>query len=65
MMKHCDVEVSPFDPGVYYSNKKQAGYDAFHVWRSENNFVELASSFHLYMGSRDQTQAVRLSGKSL
>jgi hypothetical protein len=35
-----------------------------YVWRSENNFVELVFSFYLYMGSRDQTQALRLSGKT-
>lgn len=30
------------------------------VWRSEVNFVELVPSFHLYVGSQDQTQTVQL-----
>lgn len=30
-----------------------------HVWRSED-FVELVFSFHFFMGSRDQTQVLRL-----
>lgn len=33
-----------------------------HVWRSVDNFVELVPSF-LLVGSRDQTQVVRLGGK--
>jgi hypothetical protein len=33
-------------------------YDpAVHVWRSENNFVELVLSFQPCLCSRDQTQA--------
>lgn len=34
------------------------------LWRSENNIVELVFSFHIYVGSGNQTQAVgRVLGK--
>lgn len=34
-----------------------------HLWRSENNFVDLVLSINLYTGLRDPTQMVRLQGK--
>lgn len=30
-----------------------------HVWGSQNNLEEMALSFHLYVGSRSQAQAIR------
>lgn len=30
-----------------------------HIWRSEDNSVELILPFHLYMGSRNQTHISR------
>lgn len=29
------------------------------LWQSEDNFVELILSFHIYVGSRDQAQVTR------
>lgn len=34
------------------------------VWRTADNFVELARSFHLYMDCRAQTQVARLTQRA-
>jgi hypothetical protein len=40
-------------------------YAHSHIWKSKNNFVKLDLSFHLFMGSGDQTQVSRLRNKTL
>lgn len=35
------------------------------VWKPKNNLVKLVLSFHLYTGSRDQSQGVRLAQQAM
>jgi hypothetical protein len=56
------VAVSKFLYSTIFFNSYSLVHAIVHVWRSENTFVELFLSFHLYVGSRNWTQVIRISG---